>query len=210
MLLTNVCWQIPTRDPVQWVLSGGSSAAGPWTELQAQTTDFPAIAARKTFSGANLCSSSQRIHFLSVVLPEWIPLQAGDGWTLSSLGGSCNDACTALGKTCSQEDLHSANSLLSTDEEFQLIMTSLGSPCPAMSHDWGTQSDVPNIAPPHNKCHAPDADRDVSTFNCARTNSAVQRLCWCGPFEVSTPAPAPQGTILLYMYCAGLTLVPQV
>ena len=50
MLLTKFCWQAATRDPVQWVLSGGSSAAGPWTVLQAQTTDFPAIAARSTFS----------------------------------------------------------------------------------------------------------------------------------------------------------------
>ena len=50
MLLTNVCWQNADRDPVQWVLSGGSSAAGPWIKLHAQTTDFPTIAARSTFS----------------------------------------------------------------------------------------------------------------------------------------------------------------
>ena len=287
MLLTNVCWQIPTRDPLQWVLSGGSSAAGPWTELQAQTTDFPAIAARKTFSGANLCSSSQRIHFLSVVLPEWIPLQAtgqarataavsgsyctslnglGGGtitqtvanllpgaiytlrwferrpsstnsfkglkvsvgstvvsaahvvpdswneksvdfdatantmdikfehpvsptyllgeWTLGSTGDNCDVACTALGKTCSQEDLHSSNSLLSTDAAFELIMTSLGSPCAAgwaaNANSHGTGSAIrPHVNPSTSQCYASDPNRDVSTFDCAANFAARQRLCWC-------------------------------
>ena len=32
----------------------------------------------------------------------------------------------------------------------------------------------------------------------------------CAPCVPPAPAPAPQGTVLLYMYCAGLTLVPQV
>ena len=77
---------------------------------------------------------------------------------------------------------------MNTDEEFELIMTALGSPCAAgwenNGHNYGTSTNVPNVAADGSSCNAPDADRDISTFDCAADwNGGVHRLCWCGPFE---------------------------
>jgi hypothetical protein len=96
---------------------------------------------------------------------------------------------------CSQEDLHGANSLSSTDAGLEAIMSALGRPCSGapVHGESGGGRNAPLIKSHTSKCYASGADRDMNTFDCEASNRAAnsQRLCWCGIFGTPPPPPPP-------------------
>jgi len=114
------------------------------------------------------------------VLP---PARSPDGWYDGGAQKTCDEGCQAVGLVCTEEQLRAHNADVDTPEKVRGLIGQVEGKTWARACDqtWGSADDVPNWW--LGGCHASEASRRASTFDCAArprgTLLPKHRLCYC-------------------------------
>lgn len=109
-------------------------------------------------------------------------------WVVGGPQETCEEACDSVGQTCSEEGFYTANSMVSSAEGMQNVMTNLGRPCSVIDAGYPNSADVPNWNSYDGYCYAPGAGKQRSSFvhQCLqRPTGTKHAVCWCTDKSIS-------------------------
>jgi len=115
--------------------------------------------------------------------PALPPARSPDGWYDGGAQKSCDEGCRAVGLVCTEDQLRAHNADVDAPEKVRGLIGQVEGKTWARACDqtWGSADDVPNWW--LGGCHASEASRRASTFDCAArprgTLLPKHRLCYC-------------------------------
>ena len=114
----------------------------------------------------------------------FVLLKASGDWYLAATSQSCEDACNAQSRQCSDRELHDANYMVDSETKVSELMQTVGRTCLSFGHDHGSSQNVPLFNTNSGRCLVSDSSRNLSTFSCSAGRwwkSGRERLCYCVP-----------------------------
>jgi hypothetical protein len=144
-------------------------------------------------SGTNICTKGQRC---TASGGGESSCSEAPGWRLGSGGSSCDQTCSTLKLRCSADTAYDHNSEVDEQSRFESVLAALPKlsgasdytpSCENYYTTWGEASDVPNVIATNSSnkeqkkydCYGSKNARSRSTFDCASSVPARQRLCYC-------------------------------